>query len=223
MRYWTSDLHVSHGNIIRHVPRPFWKFEDGEQVPDVEAMDRALVDNWNDVVSDSDEVWVVGDVALSPKRALPVVKQMKGNKFLVPGNHDAVHRMHKKWQKSLPIYEEMGFTVLGSQETVEIAGESVLVCHFPYPSGDVPRHGDKYSGLRPDDEGGWLICGHVHSPWKVNGRMIHVGVDAHNYTPVPETWIENVLRGETEQRTVDVWTFEQRRKSLAEKYKRTAG
>ena len=65
-----------------------------------------------------------------------------------------------------------------------IGATEVLLCHFPY-YGD--SHGkDRYTGNRPDDEGGWLICGHVHDAWKYRDRMINIGVDVNDYMPVPE-------------------------------------
>ena len=55
MALWlTSDLHFGHENIIRYCDRPF---------ADVDAMNRALVDRWNEVVGDDDVVWVLGDFA----------------------------------------------------------------------------------------------------------------------------------------------------------------
>ena len=49
-RFWTSDLHLGHANIIRYCRRPF---------ADVDAMNEALIERWNDTVADGDEVWVL--------------------------------------------------------------------------------------------------------------------------------------------------------------------
>ena len=50
-RWWTSDHHFGHANIIGYCARPF---------SDVDAMNKAMVDRWNDVVGDGDEVWILG-------------------------------------------------------------------------------------------------------------------------------------------------------------------
>lgn len=208
-RFWTSDWHLNHGNIIEFVPRPFWKaasFFEGEtpgidgvpratEVPDTDAMNKTLIDNFNDMVGVGDEAWFVGDVAMGKRsESLPLFKQLKcRNLFLVPGNHDNCHKMHGKYEKHIPAYEDAGFKIMDSQETVTIAGEEVLVCHFPY-WGD-SHFDDRYSGLRPNDEGRWLIHGHTHSPDVLRERQIHVGVDAWAYRPVSDETIAGVISG----------------------------
>ena len=54
-RWFTSDLHFGHSNIIRYSGCPF---------ADTGEMNEALIDRWNAVVGNGDEVWVLGDVAL---------------------------------------------------------------------------------------------------------------------------------------------------------------
>ena len=56
MIYFTSDPHYGHANIIRYCQRPY---------ASVEAMDAALIANWNRVVTAEDTVYVLGDVSLS--------------------------------------------------------------------------------------------------------------------------------------------------------------
>ena len=41
--WFTADLHLGHRNIIDYCDRPF---------TDVDVMNRALVDNWNEVVAE---------------------------------------------------------------------------------------------------------------------------------------------------------------------------
>lgn len=199
MRYWTSDWHINHindkTNIIDLANRPFVSADAEGEWPDIDAMNEALIDNCNDLVGPDDELWLVGDAAMGKRsESVPYFKRLRcRNLFLVPGNHDHVHKMFPKWAKHVPLYEDAGFRIMDSQETVTIAGTEVLVCHFPY-TGD--SHGeDRYSGLRPADEGQWLIHGHVHSPVKVYGRQIHVGVDAHDFAPVSDDWVAEIIAG----------------------------
>ena len=78
--WFTADLHLGHANIIRYCARPF---------TDVEAMNRALIEQWNEVVDDGDDVWVLGDVAMGKiAETLPLVSELRGRKLLLTGNHD---------------------------------------------------------------------------------------------------------------------------------------
>jgi superfamily II DNA or RNA helicase len=55
--WFTADLHFGHRNIIEHRNRP---------CSDVDAMNRALIQNWNQVVGTDDTVWVVGVIVAPP-------------------------------------------------------------------------------------------------------------------------------------------------------------
>lgn len=54
-------------------------------------MDRDLIENWNMVVEESDEVYYLGDFALDFKRVRQVAPLLKGKIHLVAGNHDLCH------------------------------------------------------------------------------------------------------------------------------------
>lgn len=54
MIYFTSDLHFGHRNVIRFDNRPF---------SSVEEMDAALIERWNQKVSNEDAVYVLGDLS----------------------------------------------------------------------------------------------------------------------------------------------------------------
>ena len=52
MNYYLSDLHFGHANAIKFDARPF---------ADVDEMDRVMIEKWNGVVGDDDDVYIVGD------------------------------------------------------------------------------------------------------------------------------------------------------------------
>ena len=102
MRWFTSDLHLGHPNIIGYCERPF---------ADVAEMNAGLIDNWNDVVGSGDEVWVLGDFALGRiTETLPLVARLTGRRVLVTGNHDRCWPGHRKgaaaWEQR---YLDAGF------------------------------------------------------------------------------------------------------------------
>jgi calcineurin-like phosphoesterase family protein len=52
--FYIADLHFGHWNIVRYDNRPF---------ESIEEMDNALIRNWNNVVSDEDTVYILGDIS----------------------------------------------------------------------------------------------------------------------------------------------------------------
>jgi len=186
--WFTSDLHFGHLNIISYANRPF---------DDVEEMNAGLRDRWNACVADDDEVWVLGDVAMGRiSHTLPLVGGLNGRKLLVAGNHDRCWAGHG-WLAShwTHRYLEAGFAeVHQGAVRLEVGGQPVLACHFPY-RGD-SQDSDRFVEHRPVDEGLWLLHGHVHSQWRQLDTMINVGVDVWGYRPVAaETLGELIASG----------------------------
>ena len=80
MIFFASDLHFGHANIIRAAQR---RFDSAEE------MDAALIWNWNERFSPSDEVYLLGNLTMrGPQYAMRILGQLNGIKYLVRGNHD---------------------------------------------------------------------------------------------------------------------------------------
>lgn len=188
MRFFTADLHFGHANIIRYCRRPFGSVED---------MNEALVENWNTTVGPEDEVWVLGDVAMGPiDESLANVARLAGHKVLLTGNHDRCWAddpgASARWTER---YLDAGFAEIrhGTVST-RISGHDVLAGHFPY-EGD-SHDEDRFTRWRPSDDGSWLLHGHVHTRWRVEGRQINVGVDVWDYTPVDEPTLAAIIEAD---------------------------
>jgi len=54
-KWFISDTHFSHSNIIRYTGRPFQS---------VKEMDERLIENWNALVKSQDTVFFLGDFGL---------------------------------------------------------------------------------------------------------------------------------------------------------------
>ena len=177
-RWWTSDHHFGHANIIKYCNRPF---------VDVDEMNNVMVDRWNDCVVDSDEVWVLGDLILGPLTAIlgAHVARLKGRKILVPGNHDSCWQGQKRGARQRLAYYNIGgiHSIVDNPKPVTLAGETVLINHFPYDP-EIPERPVQFAQWRPANEGGWLLCGHIHERWRQEGKQINVGVDAWGFAPV---------------------------------------
>ncbi|MBB5167109.1 metallophosphoesterase [Mycobacterium sp. AZCC_0083] len=209
--WFTSDLHIGHRKVaasrIQFDGKP--AFEDLDNLPewfgaaDIAAHDRILAENWDAVVGDEDDVWILGDnssgTSQAQFRALEWLRQRPGRKRLIPGNHCGPHPMHRDAHKWMKVYEESGVFVsapqLAARRRIPLAVGHVtaLLSHFPYV-GD--REGvDRHKQWRLPDCGDWILHGHTHSDRVLqpglHSRQLHVGVDAWGGMPVA---LEEIIR-----------------------------
>jgi calcineurin-like phosphoesterase family protein len=181
----TSDLHLGHANIIRYCGRPF----DG-----VDHMDAELCRRWRERVMPDDVIWVLGDLAMGRiAESLALVAGLPGEKHLVAGNHDRCWpgngRKAERWRSR---YEEVGFVEIVTRAEIDLGEGLVLpACHFPY-RGD-SHDEDRFDEWRPRDDGRWLLHGHVHEKWQVDGRQVNVGVDVWGFAPVEAATIRSLV------------------------------
>jgi calcineurin-like phosphoesterase family protein len=197
-RWFSSDQHFGHRNILEFAGRPFRS---------VDHMNTALIDSINTAVPAGDELWLLGDLALGPIEAsLSVLRRIAADLVLVLGNHDRPHpyngRKAEGWaDRYLKLTGAARLEPLTAALTLT-DGTDVTASHFPYPDpGFRPytsRGGklittDKFTDWRPADTGGWLLCGHVHQAWRQRGRQINVGVDAWAGRPVPESVLVELI------------------------------
>lgn len=201
MRWFTADTHFGHANILA--------FELNRPWDDTHQMNLGLVERLTAPLSGDDELWHLGDVALGYLNAtLPFLAMLGVPVTLVAGNHDRVHPYHgERAERFIEIYRtkcQLAELVLTNTRLTLANGTEVQISHFPYPNpaiaGNEDHHGhvavDKFTPWRPVDDGGWLLCGHVHGSWRQRGRQINVGVDAWGGQPVAEdTLIELIKHG----------------------------
>lgn len=197
MRWYTSDWHLSHARILQLCGRPF---------SNIDHMNEELIRRHNSVVAPEDTVYVLGDIALGAiSESLPLVTKFNGRKILVPGNHDRIASFEKasRIERFYPYYADVFDEITDEVTQVSIdmimAPFVVNLSHYPY---DGDSHGeDRYAELRAVDNGMPLIHGHTHGPRqkatlsKAGTPMFHVGQDAWEFYPVPESEIANWLEG----------------------------
>lgn len=190
-RWWTSDTHFGHARINELAGRPFASAEE---------MNRTLIDRWNDAVRPGDEVWHLGDVALGTiAETLPLAARLHGRKRLVIGNHDRIFAANRAGDRERfrPRYEALFELGCADSATTDVhtprGPVTVNVSHFPY-DGDSQEE-ERFRELRLPDDGTPLIHGHIHAKerYTLSRRgtpQLHVGVDAWDFRPVPESEIE---------------------------------
>lgn len=81
--FFTSDWHIGHKNVLNFMRRPF---------NNIKEMRDALVSNFNEIVTNEDIVFVLGDFLWFPSRTetLKIVKKLNGSHiYFIFGNHDS--------------------------------------------------------------------------------------------------------------------------------------
>lgn len=162
MRWFVSDTHFQHANIIEYCNRPF---------KDSHHMDEEICRMWNESIKQTDEVFFVGDVMMGHfDTGKEIVKKLNGRKTLILGNHD----------RSAKTMLECGFAEVHHTLVVKMSdGRRAILAHKPLPP----------SLINPYD---FQIHGHHHSGPRVRGKRINVCIDLWNYRPVTENEIINL-------------------------------
>lgn len=224
-RWFTSDVHFGHANIVRFCDRPFLMASEAYgasvAVPDVHHMNVAICRAINEHVGPEDELWLLGDVAMGRlDDTIPILKRLTAGRIvLVAGNHDRIHPSNgARAERFIELYgdrERSGIDeiVLTNTTLTLMDGTEVQVSHFPYalsPQEARARRGeteksDRFAEWRPVDDGRWLLCGHVHSAWRQQGRQINVGIDAWGGVPVSETDLVALIAEGPAERERLVW------------------
>ncbi|MDR2932048.1 MAG: metallophosphoesterase family protein [Oscillospiraceae bacterium] len=163
MIFFTSDLHFGHENIIRHCNRPFASADE---------MDAALTRNWNAVVGEKDEIYILGDFTMRPAvEAHRCLTRLNGHKYLISGNHD-------RFLKGFTPYMS-DFVWVKDYYVLSAGGKWLVLFHFPIL--------EWYQFHR----GAIHLYGHVHNSKisaerlaALTGPAFNVGADVNSFTPV---------------------------------------
>jgi calcineurin-like phosphoesterase family protein len=191
MRYFTSDFHLDHANVIIYCNRPF--FSVGE-------MNEALLDAWRSQVQPGDEVFDIGDFCFNSDKALKYAAELPGIKTLISGNHDATFDKKKRNKKWVELYKKVGgyIDVRKEMNLTLKDGTNVLLNHFPYFPKEVEgvdTHQLRYPESRPVNRGQILLHGHSHCHYVKKDNMIDVGID-HTFKLYSEDEIIALIKDE---------------------------
>lgn len=177
MKYYISDLHFDHTNVIKFDNRPF---------KDVEEMNNTIINNWNNIVKGGDIVYVLGDVLFGDEnRFNEIVNKLNGQIVLVKGNHDRLqfNKLNKRKVIKIGDYLEIKDTAFGEPY-------KVYMSHYFMPLFSKHRNENcvhLYGHVHNSDE--WEFCKEVaeqaKSRYKTNAKYFNVGcmLDYMNYTP----------------------------------------
>lgn len=150
-------------------------------------MDKSLIDNWNSLVSPTDTVYHLGDFSFASKEDTEaIVKSLNGNKILIRGNHDRFTSTKMR---------AFGFADVYQSLQIDFFGQKVNLSHYPYYAAGAISEGKQNFYL--ENDGNWLLHGHVHNSYKRKDKMINVGVDVWDFVPVSEGRIKLIMEGIT--------------------------
>ena len=176
MIYVTSDHHFGHENIIKHCQRPF---------RDADEMDQFMVDAWNSVVTDNDDVYHLGDFShkrCPVERANAIARQLRGRVRLLVGNHETDSEEAPRnspldfehylslIKLDLSLFEEVN----PGYHEMYIERRLVVMSHYAQQSWHDMRH-KEIPAIH--------LHGHSHGKLKPLTRRLDVGVDTHDFKP----------------------------------------
>lgn len=105
-------------------------------------MDKAIIKNWNEAVSNKDLVIHLGDVALCGKeRFKQIMSQLNGRKMLIRGNHD-------NWTDEF--YREAGFEYVSRYPIVW--NEFYILSHAPLQLSETTPYFNYYGHVHNDEK-----------------------------------------------------------------------
>lgn len=152
MIYFTSDTHFNHAKVIEYCARPY---------PNTDAMNTAIIDNWNARVTPEDTIYHLGDFAMGQLKYAPALfDRLKGRKVLIKGNHDP------KKVRALPWAE-----VHEGPLQISIGSQLVVMLHYPMVSWNHKSHGAIH------------LHGHSHGSLPGTRQRVDVGVDCWDMKP----------------------------------------
>lgn len=141
---YISDLHLFHNNVTKS-----GKDFDNRPYQNIEEMNADILKRWNDSVSNSDHVYICGDLIWkfnneNRDEAMRILNAMNGNLHLVLGNHDKVRStVFKRRFEEIVFYKRIQDVLNGKQV-------QVILSHYYMPF---------YEGHYHDTV---LIHGHSH-------------------------------------------------------------
>lgn len=163
MIYYISDVHFGHDNVIQF---------DNREFSSVAEMDRTIIDLWNQKVSDDDDVYILGDLCFKNEKDVTwYLKQLKGKKHLILGNHDTYIKNHEEVHSYFESIDKLAYVKDGKNVCV--------LCHYPLAEWN------KFY------KGSWHIYGHIHK--RVNEtsffmerreRALNAACSINHYQPV---------------------------------------
>ena len=156
MIFYVADTHFSYEPLV-----------ESRGFGSAAQMDEALIENWNNTVSDEDTVYLVGDIGYNEGYVpCEILDRLKGRKHLIRGNHDT------RYENAQLLYRY--FETVTDFLEIDDGNTHILLSHYPLLY----------------NKRGYMIHGHLHNGdqfydiLKNLPRMLNCGVDLNGMKPV---------------------------------------
>lgn len=174
MRYYISDLHFYHENLLTKM--------DKRGFASCDEMHEYMLKKWNDKVREQDEVVILGDVSMERGKLTDVMlQQLKGHLFLVTGNHDKFLQDRR--------FDASRFEWIKPYAEWNDNGKKVVLCHYP-----VFCYNGQYRLDREGNPKTYMLYGHVHDSQdeilvndfiRQTRQMLHTNYGEKEAYPIP--------------------------------------
>lgn len=156
-----ADMHLGHEKMIPLSHRPF---------ANAAEMDQTMIDAWNGLVGKRDRVVIVGDLTMGKLDiARHYLRQLSGEIWVVPGNHDRDWIEGNAKQPKNTLFSKDGYPVriMRVVDHIRHMRRTVWLCHNPFEVWEDSHRGSYH------------LHGHCHGQLRpVNLRKMDIGVDA---------------------------------------------
>lgn len=143
MRYYISDLHFYHARMNNYM--------DKRGFENLETMHNHMISQWNSRVRRNDEIVILGDFSMgNGEQTNDILRQLKGKKYLVTGNHDDKFLRDKKFNQNQFVWVKP-YAELKDNKRKVILHHSPIFC---YPG--------QYHKTEDGTSTTYMLYGHVH-------------------------------------------------------------
>ena len=161
--YLISDTHFNHDKPFIYEPRGFSSVDD---------MNKTIINNWNGIVTDQDDIYVLGDFFLGTDTDYirDTIGNLRGKIHLIIGNHDT----HAK----IELYKELRICEVLYATQIKFKKRLFYLSHYPTLTATLQSNPEKAI---------FNLFGHTHSKDKFyenSPYMYNVAVDANDNAPV---------------------------------------
>lgn len=161
MRYFIADLHNKDKYVMKYEHRPF---------SDTKAMRKCIIDEWNNTVTDNDEIYLLGDIG-----DIEILAELKGKIIIVTGNHDNADEIKARY----PHIEVNTHPIMVGYLWLSHEPIGYMPPECPYLNIHGHLHRFNY--------------GLLERTWEAGNRYFCVSVEQINYRPISEKEITDIL------------------------------